>query len=167
MGLIGPNGAGKSTLLKILAGLEDPNEGEVIRRRGLELVYVPQDDRFADDATPISAARSGLEVSGLDSVDATTRASIALSKLGFTEFDRPVSSLSGGWRKRLSIACALCLEPEVLLLDEPTNHLDLEGVLWLEDFVRKSNLAMIFVTHDRQFLENTVDRMIELSAVMK
>ena len=98
-----------------------------------------------------------------DRVDVETRASITLSKLGFVHFDRPVATLSGGWLKRLSLACALGHEPEVLMLDEPTNHLDLEGVLWLEGFVRQASMAMIFVTHDRKFLENTASRIIELS----
>lgn len=162
VGLVGPNGAGKSTLLKVLANLEDPDEGEVTRRRGLKLVYVPQDDRFPEDATPLSAVQAALE--GDDGrVDSETRASIALSKLGFMNFDRPVTTLSGGWRKRLSLACAVSRDPDVLLLDEPTNHLDLEGVLWLEAFVRQAPMAMIFITHDRKFLENTAGRIIELS----
>ena len=166
IGLIGPNGGGKSTLLKILTGLVEPDEGEVTRRRGLKVVYVEQDDRFPDDATPMSAVTAEL-VHDLDDdverVDVETRASIMLSKLGFVNFDRRVDTLSGGWGKRLSLACALVHEPDVLLLDEPTNHLDLEGVLWLENFVRQAPMAMIFVTHDRQFLENTASRIIELS----
>ena len=163
MGLIGPNGGGKSTLLKILADLEEPDDGEVIRRRGLKIVYVEQDDRFPDGATPLSAVTAQLVHGDDDRVDVETRASITLSKLGFVNFARPVATLSGGWRKRLSLACALSHDPDVLMLDEPTNHLDLEGVLWLEGFVRQAPMAMIFVTHDRQFLENTASRIIELS----
>ncbi len=163
LGLIGPNGAGKSTLLKILADLEHADDGEIVRRRGLKLVYVEQDDRFPPDATPLSAVMAELEHIDDDRVDVTTRASIALSKLGFENMDRPVDTLSGGWRKRLSLACALCHDPDVLMLDEPTNHLDLEGVLWLEGFVRQAPMAMIFITHDRKFLENTASRIIELS----
>jgi ATP-binding cassette subfamily F protein uup len=163
VGLIGPNGAGKSTLLKILADLESADSGDITRRRMLRLVYVEQDDRFAKDATPLSAICNELPASGDGRVDNDTRAAIALSKLGFEHFDRPVSTLSGGWRKRLSIARALCHEPDVLLLDEPTNHLDLEGVLWLEHFAAKAHMAMIFVTHDRQFLENAASRIIELA----
>ncbi len=163
IGLIGPNGGGKSTLLKILADIVTADDGEVIRRRGLKLVYVEQDDRFDDDATPLSAVTAELVHDLDDRVGVETRASITLSKLGFINFDRPVATLSGGWCKRLSLACALAHEPDVLLLDEPTNHLDLEGVLWLEGFVRQASMAMIFVTHDRQFLENTASRIIELS----
>jgi ATP-binding cassette subfamily F protein uup len=162
IGLIGPNGAGKSTLMKVLAGLDDADEGEVTRRRGLNMVYVKQDDVFDDDATPFSAVLKELGVDG-DPIDNETQAAIALSKLGFEDFEQAVSTLSGGWRKRLSLACALAREPDVLLLDEPTNHLDLEGVLWLERFVQQAPMAMLFVTHDRMFLEHTASRIIELS----
>ncbi|MDG2054854.1 MAG: ABC-F family ATP-binding cassette domain-containing protein [Phycisphaerales bacterium] len=163
LGLIGPNGASKSTLLKILADLEEPDEGEVNRRRGLRLVYIEQDDVFPDGATPMSVIREALKSEVNDRVDTESLAAISLSKLGFEDFDRLVSTLSGGWKKRLSIARALCREPDVLMLDEPTNHLDLEGVLWLEQFVLRSRIAMLFVTHDRQFLENTASRIVELS----
>jgi len=165
IGLIGPNGAGKSTLMKILAGIEDPDEGEVIRRKGMRLEYVPQDDRFRDGATPMSAVIEALEERGGDHrLDVSTRASIILSKIGFEDVDQPVAELSGGWRKRLALARSLAHEPDVLLLDEPTNHLDLEGVLWLEDFVRQSPVPVLVVTHDRRFLENVATRIVELSA---
>lgn len=163
VGLIGPNGAGKSTLMKVLVGVEEADTGELIRRKGSKLVYVAQDDQFESDATPISAVTAELASDRDARVDGDTRASIVLSKLGFTDFDRSVSTLSGGWRKRLSLACALVHDPDVLMLDEPTNHLDLEGVLWLESFVKQSNITMMFVTHDRRFLENTANRIIELS----
>ncbi len=161
--MVGPNGAGKSTLLRILADLEFADEGDITKRRGLSLVYVEQDDRFADDATPLTALCAELSDRGGERIDVETRASIALSKLGFEDYDQAVSTLSGGWRKRLAIARALCHEPDVLLLDEPTNHLDLEGVLWLEGFAARATMAMIFVTHDRQFLENVASRIIEIS----
>lgn len=165
VGVIGPNGAGKSTLLKILAGLETPDIGEVTRRRGLQQVYVAQDDQFPADATPINAVVAQLEHDDHfeQRIDPATRASITLSKLGFVNLDQPVATLSGGWRKRLSLACALVHEPDVLMLDEPTNHLDLEGILWLEKFVRQARMAIMFVTHDRRFLENAAGRIIELS----
>lgn len=163
IGLIGPNGAGKSTLMKILADLEEPDEGDITRRRGLRMVYVKQDDQFTDDTTPFAAVTNELAHGEDDRVDVETRAAIALSKLGFEDFDRQVSTLSGGWRKRLSLACALVQEPDVLLLDEPTNHLDLEGVLWLERFVQQTSMAVLFITHDRMFLEHAANRIIELS----
>lgn len=163
IGLIGPNGAGKSTLLKVLAQIEPPDDGEIVRRRGSRIVYVPQADVFEAQATLLSVVVDRIGDESQAHMDAQTRASIMLTKLGFADLDLPVSTLSGGWRKRLSIAAALALEPDLLLLDEPTNHLDLEGVLWLEDFVHQATMAMVFITHDRQFLENTSHRIIELS----
>jgi ATP-binding cassette subfamily F protein uup len=164
VGIIGPNGAGKSTLMKILAGLETPDTGEVTRRRGLRLVYVPQIDEFANGTTVQSVVISQLNGElGDQGLEAATRASITLSKLGFVDFDQPVDTLSGGWRKRLSIAIALAQEPEALLLDEPTNHLDMEGILWLEQLAERTRMAMAFVTHDRRFLEVAARRIIELS----
>ncbi|MAJ46829.1 MAG: hypothetical protein CBC35_05920 [Planctomycetes bacterium TMED75] len=163
LGLIGPNGAGKSTLLKILAELEPPDTGELIHRKGLTMRYVAQDDSFPEGATPLSVVTEALSTLLPDELDRHTKASIALSKLGFEDPARPVSSLSGGWQKRLSLACALSAEPDLLFLDEPTNHLDMEGVLWLENFVRHSRAAMVFITHDRVFLEHTAERIVELS----
>ena len=163
VGLIGPNGAGKSSLLKILAGSDLPDEGEITRRRHTKIVYIEQDDRFSETATPLSAVIASMGSDPVDHLDNETRSAIALSKLGFVDFERPVGSLSGGWKKRLALACAMARDPDVLLLDEPTNHLDLDGVLWLESFVQQAAMAMVFVTHDRVFLENTASRIIELS----
>jgi ABC transport system ATP-binding/permease protein len=164
LGLIGPNGSGKSTLLKILAGMVEPDEGEITRRKQLHIAYVKQDDTFEDGATPMSVvlAELGEDKPGV-TLNAQTRAAISLSNLGFTELDLPVFTLSGGWKKRLSIACALAHEPDILMLDEPTNHLDLEGVLWLEGFVKKAPMAVVFITHDRVFLDRMAKRVVELS----
>jgi ABC transport system ATP-binding/permease protein len=169
LGIIGPNGAGKSTLLKILAGHEGADVGEMTRRRSLRVVYVAQDDLFEPAATPMSALIDVIHRAADDPdhheqlVERTTAASIILSKLGFIRFNDPIGTLSGGWRKRAALARALAQEPDVLLLDEPTNHLDLEGIVWLERFMRQSNLALVFITHDRRFLENVATRIVELA----
>ena len=166
VGVVGPNGSGKSTLLKILAGHEPPDEGELGGKRQLRAAYIPQDDRFAEGATPRSAVVDALGGRRPeDGIDPETRAAITLGKLGFREADleRPVADLSGGWRKRLGIARGLVHDPDVLLLDEPTNHLDLEGMLWLEGFVPRAAAASIFVTHDRTFLDRVANRIVELS----
>ena len=164
LGLIGPNGSGKSTLLRILAGLDQPDSGELIHRRGLRTRYVAQDDAFPGDSSVLEVVSRSLEQELTDELARRTASLTALSRLGFTDPERPVGILSGGWRKRLALACALACDPEVLFLDEPTNHLDLEGVLWLENHVRRSRAAMVFITHDRVFLERSTSRVMELSS---
>jgi len=160
LGIIGPNGAGKSTLLKILAGLETADDGQITKKRALRLWYVPQDSKFPLEQTPLQVVVNSI---GGDEIEAEVRASIALSKLGFDMFDQPFGELSGGWQKRVAMACGLVHDPELLLLDEPTNHLDLEAVEWLENFVLNANMSMLFVTHDRRFLENCASRILELA----
>jgi ATP-binding cassette subfamily F protein uup len=160
LGIIGPNGAGKSTLLKILAGLETADEGEITKKKALRLWYVPQESIYPSDTTPLDAVVDSI---GGDEIEAEVAASIALSKLGFERFDQPFGELSGGWQKRVAMACGLVHDPEVMLLDEPTNHLDLDAVDWLERFVLTANISMLFVTHDRRFLENCSSRILELA----
>ena len=160
LGIIGPNGAGKSTLLKILAGLETADDGDLTKKRGLRLWYVPQMDNFDENKTPLEIVTDSI---GGEEIDVEVAASIALSKLGFESFHQPLGELSGGWEKRVSIACGLAHDPEVMLLDEPTNHLDLEAIEWLENFVKTSQMSMLFVTHDRCFLENCASRILELA----
>jgi len=166
IGLIGPNGGGKSTLLRMIAGLEESDEGEITRRRGLRTACVPQEDRFPEGATVREAALEEALARPLGERprDPQVAAASVLTRLGFADLDQPTASLSGGWRKRLSIARALATEPELLLLDEPTNHLDLEGVRWLQEVLLRASLAVIVVTHDRRFLEEVAGRVIELSA---
>lgn len=176
VGFIGPNGAGKSTLLRMLAGAEQPDEGEVRTERGCVVVYVPQRDEFEPESTPRTVARSAAllaaKVHG-DLHDAEVLAGVILGKMGFSEagMDEPTELLSGGWKKRLAIVRGLCEAggtPDVLLLDEPTNHLDVAGIRWLERFLSRgaSDLrahACLFVTHDRMFLERVATRVVELS----
>lgn len=158
IGLVGPNGSGKSTLLKILAGLEDPDSGNRAVRKGLRVGYVPQDPVFAPGKTVEEVVFDA--IGDWEKADLANR---ALSKAGFTDHSAATETLSGGWRKRLAIARALALEPDVLLLDEPTNHLDVEGILWLESLMRSEPEAFVAVSHDRYFLENVARRMLELN----
>ena len=162
MGLIGPNGAGKSTLLKIFAGLEKPDLGTLSARRGLRTAYIPQDDTFAPGATVDSVLMEALAKQPLDDLEKDVSIEIALGKVGFPSRTQAVDTLSGGWKKRLSLARALVQEAELLLIDEPTNHLDLEGVLWLETLLQDAPFAFVLISHDRVFLENVTNRVVEL-----
>jgi ATP-binding cassette subfamily F protein uup len=160
VGLIGPNGSGKSTLLKILAGLETPDAGKRSLRRGLRVGYVAQDPVFAGGQTVEAVVAA---VRPHDPHESAGEVAVALGRAGFEDPGQDVGTLSGGWKKRLSIARELVRGPDVLLMDEPTNHLDVEGILWLEERLRTEALAYVVVSHDRYFLENVALRMLELS----
>lgn len=162
MGLIGPNGAGKSTLLRIFAGDEKPDGGTVSPRRGLRTAYIAQEDLLPAGATVESVLTDALAGEALDETEREVRIEVALGRVGFARRDQAVETLSGGWKKRLSLARALVREAELLLIDEPTNHLDLEGVLWLESLLREASFAFILISHDRAFLENVTTRIVEL-----
>ncbi len=160
-GLIGPNGSGKSTLLKILAEIELPDEGEVARQRGARLIYLPQQDEFASGQTVGDILLKELST-GLEEWERAKQLDEIRALVEFNDLDAPVDRLSGGWRKRLVIGRALLHNPDVLLLDEPTNHLDLEGILWLEELLKSAPFAFVLVSHDRYFLENVTNRIVEL-----
>jgi len=162
MGLIGPNGAGKSTLLRIFGSEEKPDSGTVSARRGLRTAYIAQEDVFPKDATVGSVLTNAIDSEHLDEIERDVRIEVALGKVGFAERDQAVSTLSGGWKKRLSLARALVQDAELLLIDEPTNHLDLEGVLWLESLLQEAPFAFVLISHDRVFLENVTNRVVEL-----
>ena len=180
IGLIGPNGAGKSTLLGCLAGVEEPDAGEVAMRKRARVGYVRQDSDFAKDATVRSVLMEALERAGVAEGEREGRLRETAGRLGFEGvgasaavagsgsgdgLEAKAASLSGGWKKRLSIAEATVTAPDVLLLDEPTNHLDLEGIEWLEGMLRSAPFAAVMVSHDRYFLENTATEIVELNRV--
>lgn len=160
LGVIGVNGAGKSTLLRLLAGAEEPEEGSVTRDPNVRLEYLPQEPAFHGDATVLEQVFLGLspEARQLAEYEAKT----ILTKLGVPQFDKPVSQLSGGQRKRVAMASALVHPCDVLMMDEPTNHLDTGMIDWLEDYLRRFTGALVMVTHDRYFLERVVNRMVEV-----
>jgi ABC transport system ATP-binding/permease protein len=163
VGLVGPNGSGKSTLLKILAGIEEPDRGSRTTRRQLQVAYVPQEPVFTETHTVEDVLNQVLIAEGHDPHEQTGRIAKALSLGAFPDPAQTVTTLSGGWRKRLAIVRALMLEPDVLLLDEPTNHLDVEGILWLEALLKAETRAFLVVSHDRRFLESVASRMLELN----
>jgi ATP-binding cassette subfamily F protein uup len=165
VGLVGPNGSGKTTLLRILAGLEEPDAGTRSLRKGVRVGYVAQDPGLDAGASAEAAVVAALGDLPLEPFERHARAARALGRLGFTDREQEVATLSGGWRKRLALARELAREPDVLLLDEPTNHLDLEGILELEALLASEPRAFVVVSHDRWFLENVARRMLELDRV--
>ena len=163
IGLIGPNGAGKSTLIQILAGVQTPDSGGVSLRKLVTTGYVPQDPVFESDITVAAVLDAALGGLHLEDYERESIIEITLSRFGFSDPDVMALSLSGGWRKRLAIAQAVIASPDLVLLDEPTNHLDLQGILWLEKFLRSAQFASVIVSHDRYFLENVVSDMVEIN----
>ena len=162
VGLIGPNGSGKSTLLKILAGLEEPDDGVLSRNRQCEITYLAQTESFLDSAT----VQECLEEHIPQHVSVSERSFVVqeiLRTLGIVDSYVNVRELSGGWRKRVALGQVLIQQPDMLLLDEPTNHLDLEGVVWLEDLLRQATFSFVLVSHDREFLQQTTNQTIELN----
>jgi ATP-binding cassette subfamily F protein uup len=162
IGLIGPNGSGKSTLVAILQGRIEPDSGEVAVRKGIRLSTVQQVSDFAPEATVRSVIEDAFTQAHVPEAERAARFSETLGRTGFTDVDAPANSLSGGWRKRLAIAAALVEHPDILLLDEPTNHLDLDGIKWLERVLQNRSFASVVVSHDRYFLENVANEMVEL-----
>jgi ATP-binding cassette subfamily F protein uup len=165
IGVVGPNGSGKSTLLRILAGAETPDHGTRALRRLARVGYVPQESVFDADATVEAIVAEALAAVEPDAGEAALRVAKALSRAGFTDPTVRAGTLSGGWLKRLAVVRELAGGPDVLLLDEPTNHLDVAGIVWLETLLRSERLAYLVVSHDRWFLENVAERMIEIDRV--
>jgi ATP-binding cassette subfamily F protein uup len=165
LGLIGPNGSGKSTLLQIFAGRIEPDAGDMVLRSGMRLVYVPQDSEFAPGESVREVMQRALRSARVPESEWQAREAETLGRTGFRDFDAEAATLSGGWRKRLSIAEAMVQKPDIVLLDEPTNHLDLAGIEWLEKTLQSAPFACVVVSHDRYFLENVPTRMAELNRV--
>jgi ATP-binding cassette subfamily F protein uup len=162
IGVIGPNGSGKSTLLEMLCGKTKPDSGDVAVRKGTRLSYVKQISEFAPGATIKSVIEIALERASVPQPERAARSAETLGRAGFVDLEIPAATLSGGWRKRLAVAEALVQNPDILLLDEPTNHLDLAGIEWLERLLQRANFASVVVSHDRYFLENVTNEMVEI-----
>ncbi len=165
IGLIGPNGSGKSTLLRILAGSEDPDDGDVAVRKRIRVTCVQQDSKFKSGDTVRSVVEHAMEGAGVPQSERGTRFAETLGRAGFEHVEAEATALSGGWQKRLALVEALVQEPDILLLDEPTNHLDLAGIEWLETLLHQSPFACVVVSHDRYFLENVATEMAELNRI--
>jgi len=163
IGVIGPNGSGKSTLLEMLIGRVKPDSGDVAIRKGTRLSYVAQISEFAQDVTIRSVVESALQRSAVPEEERASRFAEPLGRAGLADLDARAATLSGGWRKRLAISEALVQAPDILLLDEPTNHLDLAGIQWLESVLQNAPFACVVVSHDRYFLENVANEMVELN----
>ena len=160
VGVIGINGTGKSTLLRLLAGVEEPDEGTVRPDPNVRLEYLPQNPVFPGERTVLEQVLAGL--SDDDRALAEYEAKTILNKLGVPRFDQKVGELSGGERRRVALAAVLARPSDVLILDEPTNHLDNDMVNWLEGELKAWKGALVMVTHDRYFLERIVTSMVEV-----
>ncbi len=187
IGLVACNGKGKSTLLKIIAGDEPLDSGKIIFRNGVRMGYLEQEPDFAPGLTVIEAClrRSGKadiiaryekaledgsgdlqhlmeEMDRFDAWDYETRLKQVLSKLKIKDFTQSVNELSGGQKKRVALASVLIESPDLMILDEPTNHLDIDMVEWLEDYLSRMTGSLLMVTHDRYFLDNVCNEIIEI-----
>jgi len=189
IGLIAKNGTGKTTLLNIITGKEDYDSGNVVYRRDLRIGYLPQDPHFPEGITVLEACfHSDSEVVGVISAyeealisgdsgrieelveqmdhlkawDYEYRAKQILSQLKINNFDQKIEHLSGGQLKRVALANVLISEPQLLILDEPTNHLDLEMTEWLEEYLKRNNITLLMVTHDRYFLDRVCSSIMEI-----
>ena len=160
-GIIGINGTGKSTFLKVLAGAVEPDEGTLFKGPNIQISYLPQNPVMDDEATVLEQVFLHMS-SELRTVN-EYEAKAMLNKLGISDFEQQIGTLSGGQRKRVALAATLLQPADVLILDEPTNHLDAEMTAWLENWLRRFKGGLAMVTHDRYFLERVVNHITELS----
>lgn len=161
IGVVGINGTGKSTLLKILAGLEEPDSGTVMRKNGLRVSFLPQMPDYSVERTAVEQVLfdAPKDVGAPDEYEAKT----LLSQFGISDFEADVRTLSGGQKKRVALAAALIRPVDLLLLDEPTNHIDAQTIALLEEKLSKYHGALMMVTHDRYFLDRVCNRIAEIS----
>ena len=157
IGLLGINGAGKSTLIKAIIGDAELDSGIISKKKDLKIGYLPQESIFNPLDTVLEAFNKCIKVEEFV-------AKSMLSKMGLGDYDRIVSSLSGGEKKRLGLAVALCVDVDLLILDEPTNHLDIWMINWLEKYLIKYNRGLLLVTHDRYFLERVTSKTMEIES---
>ena len=153
IGIIGINGTGKTTLLKMIAGLEETDEGQVICQNGLRITYLPQNPEFPENTTVLNYVTQDKEYEARN----------ILNKLGIVDHNERIDILSGGQKKRVALAKALVNSADVLIFDEPTNHLDNEMVAWLEEYLIAFKGVIIMVTHDRYFLDRVTNKILEIS----
>ena len=160
-GIIGINGTGKSTFLKVLVGAAEPDKGLISRNPNVQVSFLSQNPAMDDNATVLEQVflHFPTEFRELNEYEAKSM----LNRLGITDYEQKVGTLSGGQRKRVALAAALIHPADVLVLDEPTNHLDAEMTAWLEERLRKFRGGLIMVTHDRYFLERVVNHITEVS----
>lgn len=191
IGLIGKNGAGKSTLLKIIAGLDFADDGSVDFNKSIRIEYLTQQTEYEYDDTALDYVMNGIpeiydifleyhhlihsknpdsdkllelshQIDELSGWDIEAKAKMILQKVGISDFDKSLHSASGGEKKRIALAKILISKPDLLILDEPTNHLDADTIQWLQNELSSSGLTIIFVTHDRYFLDSIATKIIEL-----
>ena len=172
VGIIGINGTGKSTLLKIMAGLEEPDAGNVVRANHLVIRYLPQMPEFDPQKGALENVLSYAQIGSVhqqedreehEKWNLESNAKSMMTRLGIYNFDEPVGHLSGGQRKRLALVAVLLTPCDVLLLDEPTNHLDMESITALNNGLIKFPGVCLFACQDHQFVQTTANRIMELT----
>ncbi|MDF2801815.1 MAG: transporter related [Anaerocolumna sp.] len=161
IGVIGINGTGKSTLLKMIAGLVEPDEGAIIKGKGITVEYLSQNPEFNNDLTILENVVLGKKAKE-EYRNLEGEARTMLKNLGIIDYEGSLSKLSGGQRKRVALVRTLLTPADILILDEPTNHLDNQMAEWLEEYLIKYQGAFIMVTHDRYFLDKVTNKIIEI-----